>query len=329
MEPSVTPPAPRRSYALWVELDVEVASEAEFAVVAMDWLDEGSRRYLGTARGVLDGDLNPAWKEPDDAPDAAWGPPNSIWGRLSVARTDTGVRPRTVKKPASGKGWRWLEEQLRRPPWLADVKLEILDGNGQPSVDGVGLEIRSEEHSPGWIRLCSRFSSRAFAAPVTGTENQQRWLDLMREYADRLNPSHGQIGVEHALGETTLEDRLPPNYGRNSPMYTVGESRQFLRGYGWLTIVPEELAGRVGGVHGLASTGVFAEVAALSAGGVWLLATTDFREYELAHAHRLFSVLAPILRPGLPRRPNPHDKGPFLLAYEDAVSATDPDRDGS
>jgi hypothetical protein len=73
-----------------------------------------------------------------------------------------------------------------------------------------------------------------------------------------------------------------------------------------LTIVPEELADRLGGEPALRRSGAFAEVRKLAAGGVWLLATGDYREYDQSAVERVFDVLAPIPRPGLPRtRPHP------------------------
>jgi hypothetical protein len=69
-------------------------------------------------------------------------------------------------------------------------------------------------------------------------------------------------------GETALEDRLDPNFGRNRPIYTVGESRQWLRGYAWLTIIGQELADRLGSVDVLTASGVFWEVAPMAKSGV-------------------------------------------------------------
>jgi hypothetical protein len=316
--PDVPQPATRPEppfHNVWIELDVPVGSDDAFVEVAMDWLDGGSRRYLGPARQRLDDDVNPPWK---NAPDVPWGPPNAVWGTVRTVRNDSG-RLKFAQRQASRKGWRWLEEQLRSLPWKAESDVIVLDEGGFATDELIRLEAGSEQHSPGFIRLCSRLNVRAFTEAAAGKRTQQRWLDLLFDYANRHDPSYGQIGVEHMLGATTLEVQLPPNYGRNLPMYTVGESHQILRGYAWLTIVPRELAERLGGAPALESSGAFADVRRLAAGGVWLLATRNYGDYGLDEALKVFAALAPILRPGLPRQPQPQEHGPFFLAFEDAA----------
>jgi hypothetical protein len=94
-----------------------------------------------------------------------------------------------------------------------------------------------------------------------------------------------------------------------------------LRGYAWLTIIGQELADRLGSVDVLTASGVFWEVAPLAKGAVWLQATEDFRDYDQATAERLFAMLAPVLRPGLPERPTASHIGPYYLVYEDAAAS--------
>lgn len=73
-----------------------------------------------------------------------------------------------------------------------------------------------------------------------------------------------------------------------------------MRGYNWLTILPQELTAAVGGADGLRTSGAFTEVQPLAAGGVWLRATDNFADYDLAAAEPVFRTLAPILPPGKP-----------------------------
>ena len=80
----------------------------------------------------------------------------------------------------------------------------------------------------------------------------------------------------------------------------IPRSREQLRGYDWLTICPKELADRLGGTGALRATGAFHEVAQLSGGGVWLLATADYRDLDDAALYRVFRALAPVLPIGMP-----------------------------
>jgi hypothetical protein len=317
---------------LWLELDGEAASGEEFAEIGMGWLDRGSRAMLGQARVLLDSDAKAPYREPD-SPDLPWGPADGVWGRVHVARLREAATPRLTFKPANASGWRWLSKQLLDPPAAATAHLLFLDDQGFPIQDPARhlyLEARSHAQSPGWIRLCASMTAGTLGDEPHGRGQQQRWLSLLRLYADAMNPSFGQIGYNVAggnVGATVLEDRLPVNFGRNSPEWTVGESRRYLRGYDWLTVLAQEHADRLGGVGGLAATGAFFEVIQLSSGGVWLRATEDWSDYDMAAAERVFRALAPVLRPGRPQppAPNPLPVPPgrekrYLIVYEDAAS---------
>lgn len=152
------------------------------------------------------------------------------------------------------------------------------------------------------------------------------WLNVLLSYADRLNPGFGHVAYVYGDGATALEHSLlattHPREVRD-PAYTVNECRRFLRGYSWLTILPQALSVRLGGADGLRRTKAFAEVRQLAAGGIWLLGTTDYRDYDAAAVRRVFYALAPVLRPGLPQqRPRYSDsQSPHPIVFEDAASA--------
>jgi len=57
-------------------------------------------------------------------------------------------------------------------------------------------------------------------------------------------------------------------------------------------------------------------------GGVWLLATADYRDFDDAAAEKVFRVLAPVLRPGKPTRPASYFRGqpPHRIVFEDAAT---------
>jgi len=305
--------------AVWLELDTQFGSGDELTRAALGWLDDGSREWFGPVREALDRDPDPPWRRPerDSVP---WGPPGSVWGQLGVTKlVPNSLRVRRSERPPTAKGWAWLTAQLRQHPYAADVQIRVLVDGGP----ALWLRADTEETSPGWLRLNASTNASDFEPGHPGGE---RWLALVRGQAERINPGYGQIGIWHApRGETALENRLPVDFGRNRPQYTVGESRQWLRGYAWVTIAPQELADRLGGVAALRASGVFHEVAQLGQGGVWLQATRYFGQYDVAKATEVFEVLAPVLRPGLPQLPQPAEVeryGPFLLVYEDASTRT-------
>lgn len=100
---------------------------------------------------------------------------------------------------------------------------------------------------------------------------------------------------------------------------SVRDARRYLRGYAWITVVPPELAVRLGGADALAATGAFHEVEALPHGGVWLRATETADTYDAAAVRRVFRALAPVLPPG---RPEITERGDidWQIVEEDAAA---------
>ncbi|SNY52891.1 hypothetical protein [Paractinoplanes atraurantiacus] len=123
---------------------------------------------------------------------------------------------------------------------------------------------------------------------------------VLCSFADRANPGYGQIGYYRGTGATAIEHTMNPRTpgfvkAHRDPAHTIGRSRQTLRGHDWLTIVPAELTTILGGAEALAATGAFTEVRPLTHGGVALLATRDFKDYNAATAEPPFHALAPVL----------------------------------
>jgi hypothetical protein len=90
-------------------------------------------------------------------------------------------------------------------------------------------------------------------------------------------------------------------------------SRSRLRGYGWLTICPQELGDELGGESYFTASNAFIRVIHLRAGGYWLQATADYSRYDMAAAERVFRTLAPILIPGQPSNDPPFGPSPHLV----------------
>jgi hypothetical protein len=290
-------------------IDLEMPGAAEYAQLARRWFDAGFSVIAAGQRLALE--TGP--KLPPEAIRRAMpsGPPGATWGFVSVTRyfpkkvAKSGQQVFTVKESArvwSARNWAWLLEQLADPPHDATLgTARLADASashpGYPENPRIRMTAYRDKRLPEWLRL-------AFSAPeaeLNSPERQRSWLSFLREITERLNPAFGIIDYEYdsLYGQTAVESTIKPlslrPYFEGMPM-----SRQVLRGYDWLTVCPQELADRLGGVEALRDTGAFHEVARLSGGGVWLLATADYRDYDEAAMDRVFRALAPALPPGTP-----------------------------
>jgi len=307
-------------YIVRVELNVdlfradpggdETVDVGRFGELALGWLEGGSR--------LIDAELvddlaatKPSSDFPAD-PYAPWGPPGGAVGAFTVSRPLPSGRLGHSRRGASAPGWRWLAEQVGRPPVEAAVLLRRLDDQGYPQ-SFINMGVSSHFAAPGWVRLYREVASTAMTPEV-----QSSCLMLVRTFADRIDPSYGQVGPVHEGDRTALEACLPSAYGRNQPPRSIVESRQWLRGYTWVTVLAREHVERLGGISVIAGSGVFHDVHGLPGGGAILQATQDFYDYDQAKAEQVFRVLAPVLRPGLPAPPRPKHGAPYLIVYEDA-----------
>lgn len=139
-------------------------------------------------------------------------------------------------------------------------------------------------------------------------------------FARVADPTYGELGADTARSlqpETVLDQAL----GR-SESDSANASRQYLRGYGWITICPPEIADRLGGANALLSSGAFHTVHRLPAGGLWLQATEHVSHYTPAHAEVVFDALRPVLPPGQPDESRSIDLRRIVM--EDAQPSTPP-----
>jgi hypothetical protein len=118
-------------------------------------------------------------------------------------------------------------------------------------------------------------------------------LAAVREVAERGAPLAVALAFQGSSRETPLEEAI----SRTNTKY-VRRPAEVLRNYGWLTILSDAMADRVGGADRLRGSGAFVEVSPLAAGGWWLLATETWDEYGPEQAERLFELLAPVLPDG-------------------------------
>jgi hypothetical protein len=279
---------PRPDFTVEAQIVVETSAD-----VAYDWVDHLTTALARDVRARLAG--LPASKK------AAGVEPGETYGEIEVTRYPNGRYAPAKARVLSEKGLRWLGNELVDMPHIVRVSVGLLGEDGIVSVGPVSLEIFAPPRSPGWMRLSAYVLESAFVDPGT----QRRWLDAVLAFADRANPGYGQIGYHRgSKGSTAVEETADARIAdvtRRDPGYAIGRSRQMLRGYDWLTIVPQELATTLGGADALAATGAFAEVRPLGRGGVAVLADSAFQDYDLSVAEPVFRALARVLPPGRPR----------------------------
>lgn len=123
-----------------------------------------------------------------------------------------------------------------------------------------------------------------------------RLVENLSMAADGSNPSFGRVEYGYYSDRANLDVAL-----RRKPREFLPRSRSLLRGYGWVTICPQELVKRLGGIQSLGSSGAFFRVIPLSSGGAVLQASETLIGYSDGVMDAVFMALAEVLPAGPPR----------------------------
>lgn len=132
------------------------------------------------------------------------------------------------------------------------------------------------------------------------SKRQQVAARFLRSVAELSGPTYGEIAYLHDALFTELESAL----GRSPSCDGLPAAREVLRGYSWITIAPESVGDRLGGLAYFRGSGAFHDVATLAHGGFWLQATERFEVFGGSRADAVFRALAPVLPSGDPRIPD-------------------------
>jgi hypothetical protein len=203
---------------------------------------------------------------------------------FSVRLESTGYYERRTE--FSSGTWRDYLSELEELPHMASLELFTLDDDGIQVNPSMLVSSHRYGRAGEWLSL------DIMVKPQLQPEDM-RWplaLSLLKSTADAAVPSHGSVSFYDTIFRTPLELSL-----HLAPEDTVPRSREQLRGYGWITILGEEMGIRFGGEAGLRKTGAFAEVVRLTNGGYWLKATPTLEEYRALQAEKVRLVLAPVL----------------------------------
>jgi hypothetical protein len=253
-----------------VMLTVPVGPDRERAVRATrSWFEQCAERLLGSPGAfVRTTDPLPEWMKAE------------MGVKLRPPAGTTGT-PWQWDSPYSPAAWAELLRRLDPLPDHASFEAwtdsDVLFGVSMSAVDG-------------FAELYSTVADGLLNDPA----GEQRILATVREAAETAAPVAAAVAAEATFLTTPLERALA-RFGVGLP-----EAGALLRNYGWLTVLGDEMAERVGGGDRLRASGAFVEAERLAAGGWWLLATKTWDEYGPEQANRLFELLAPVLAPGRP-----------------------------
>ncbi|MBM0226520.1 MULTISPECIES: hypothetical protein [Micromonospora] len=274
--------------SLFAQVCLDPRDAARVARTSRAWLQQGWDGLFGEVSRAV------AAKDPDAA------------ASLIVCSTERDPI-RAVRR--SGKRWAAALERIDENPVV--VAASVHTAEKRLSYAAIRLEVTRVLDNNPWVRLVIRAMLGAAFDPAV---EYDRWVDFLTEVLADADPAYGEINKDVGdEGSTELDKSL-----RRDSDVSLKQSRQVLRGYSWVTVVPGELVERLGGADAIESAGAVAEVRRLAAGGVLLRATRTPEEYDDLAMQRLFRMLAPVLPPGQPRDlpgwPTKHQ-----VVYEDAA----------
>lgn len=212
--------------------------------------------------------------------------------------------------PYTPEAWSAIIADLGGRP--ASLSLAIFDLEAESPTQG-RLSVSSATLDGTWVTLL--VEAAADWDDVNDAGYCTRWVDFLAATLDQANPAFGIVTHDNLVNATAVDVVL-----HRSHKGSLDDSRRFLRGYGFATVVPTELVDRLGGVRELADTGAFVRVQSLRAGGVVLQATATLPQYDDEGMRGVFRALAPVLPPGMPRPVPGYEH--VRVVYEDAHTAT-------
>lgn len=280
-------------YKMYATLNAEIGSAEEFAKAASGWL-------TGCLAEVFPELRQGTWLGSGAEEESGGSEPSvQVTGSLFVYQNDPVVGPRELEY--SDDSWHRLLTGLNDYPFSVQVRLGAVDEQGVPLYSPADIDVQRDTWSPQWASFS--FTATVDTATWPGDPSrwpesprtQERWASFVKSEAVRICACAGGMIDDVAAPETGLQRATFNTFAR------VPESRQVLRGYSWVTIVPPELAVRVGGVSGLKASGAFYEVDVLPGGSVWLRATPTINEFTEDRIWAVFRTLAPILVTGVAR----------------------------
>ncbi|CCH16958.1 hypothetical protein [Micromonospora lupini] len=153
--------------------------------------------------------------------------------------------------------WDELLRRLGEIPDAASFEARTKDEQGRLNQPSFLVSAVSDE---GCVDLVSTIDD----AVANDPGGERALLAAVRDVADLAAPVAVAVALRGSLTDTPLEAAL-------SGCSTDYRKRpgEVLRNYGWLTVLSDEMAERVGGADRLRTSGALVEVEPLAAGGCW------------------------------------------------------------
>lgn len=258
---------------------VDVPDDALYRSWVRSWFSS-ALDVLGHALGLRYEHADTA--QPDELPDSSHS------AVVFLARESLVMGERSQRRAFSSENLDWLCDAA-----VAGHITRCEAGWGRLR-DFFGIKVWRDDTDRSWAQFILEVPEEHLRSAV-GRSVQEAVLRVLRELAEVSNPVFGAFGYGDLTG--TEFEHCTESYGAWDAYPTA---RRYLRGYGWLTVVPTEVVERLGGVAGLEAGGSFVEVSGLAGGGAWLRAGMDFFDYDLSSAGGVFQAVAAALRPGMP-----------------------------
>ena len=184
------------------------------------------------------------------------GEPGQVRGELEIGLT----AERSWTVVFTEAAWERFLGSLSESPVTASLSIRVIGEDGYLGDGEAEIRVVRPEEEPGWVRFTIQAPAR-FTRP-------DRWAVAVKRQAARVGACAGMItsrGGGPGMFETVTYPDWPPEMVVQLPEYVqeiamLGADREVLYRYSWVTIIPPELAARVGGTAGLAASAALAPV---------------------------------------------------------------------
>ncbi|TDD58901.1 hypothetical protein E1263_17105 [Kribbella antibiotica] len=279
---------------LRVEVNCSIPDDAKFAEVARRWMEHGLALFPSLFAELQSGEAHGMFiDQPRGGRMVSRKFSLSGWEKRLGALKG---RPEGLTLAISNGPDETTMPDESSPDTHQDAEITVIDGH-------IGM--------PGQVRLVVH----AIRTPeLMGSDGGECVRSFLEDCVGDVSIDYGDVRLDGNRGHaTSLDSAL-----RRDFIASIQQSKEFLRGYGWITVCPSELVERVGGTASLEASKAFADIRVQRSGDVLLQATDSPEEFDQDALRRVWSALGPVLHPGGPQRRPGHEDDEVIL--EDAAS---------
>ena len=220
---------------------------------------------------------------------------SGVYTRTSVQQSEGS---RSTRMPHLGSNRSRLNDELKKSPEWA-----VTEFYGEDVVGRVQCSYFPVEGE--WSKFV--VALQAGSSNLADAEFCRALVDFLASALHDLNPAFARIEHDVFSDWSNVEVALMRDLDESLP-----EDRDFLRGYAWVTVCPQELATRLGGQEAMEASGAFCRVVPLEGGGLLLQASETSSGYTDRAMEQVFEALTPVLPGGEPRTDPAHPNVRFV-----------------